>query len=74
METKTHNKKLHSLYSSPNTTRVIKSRMIKCAGGEPRMGENKNAYKISVGKPEGRYRSENLRIDMSIILKWILNK
>jgi hypothetical protein len=48
--------------------------MIKCAGGEPRMGENKNAYKISVGKPEGRYRSENLRIDMSIILKWILNK
>jgi hypothetical protein len=36
---KVHNDELHSLYSSPNIVRVIKSRIIRWAGHESRMGE-----------------------------------
>jgi hypothetical protein len=34
-----HNDELHSLYSSPNIVRVIKSRRIRWAGHVARMGE-----------------------------------
>jgi len=30
-----------------------------------------NAYKILVGKPEGKNNSKNLEVDESIILKWM---
>jgi hypothetical protein len=36
---KLHNDELHSLYSSPNTVRVIKSRRMRWAGHVARMGE-----------------------------------
>jgi hypothetical protein len=35
---KLHNDELHSLYSSPNIVRVIKSRRMRCAGHVARMG------------------------------------
>jgi hypothetical protein len=38
---KLHNDKLHSLYSSPNIVRVIKSRRMRWAGHVVRMGEGK---------------------------------
>jgi hypothetical protein len=34
--------------------RMIKSMRIRWAGHVARMGENKNAYRILVGKPEGK--------------------
>jgi hypothetical protein len=34
----------------------------------------RNAYKILVGKPEGRNYSEDLVVDGRIILEWILEK
>jgi hypothetical protein len=49
-----HNEKLHNLYASPNIIRVIKSSGMRCAGHVARMGEMRNAYNISVGKPEGK--------------------
>jgi hypothetical protein len=49
-----HNEELNDLYSSPNIIRVIKSRRIRWAGHVARMGENRDAYKILVGRPEGR--------------------
>jgi hypothetical protein len=49
-----HNEELHSLYSSSNIIRMIKSRRIRWARYVARIGEMRNAYKISVGKPEGR--------------------
>jgi hypothetical protein len=49
---KLHNEELHNLYSSPNIIRVIKSRRMRWAEHEARMGEKRNAYRILVGKPE----------------------
>jgi hypothetical protein len=46
--------KIIFLYSSPNIIRIIKSRRIRWAGHVARMGEKRNAYRILVGKPEGK--------------------
>jgi hypothetical protein len=51
---KLHNDELHNLYSSPNIIRMIKSRRIRWTGHVARMGETRNAYRILVGKPEGK--------------------
>jgi hypothetical protein len=51
---KLHNETLHNLYSSPNIIRNIKSRRMRWAEHVARMGETRNAYKILVGKPEGK--------------------
>jgi hypothetical protein len=40
--------------SSPNINRIIKSRRMSRAGHATRMGANRNAYGILVGKPEGK--------------------
>ena len=42
------------MYSSPNIVRVIKSRRMRSAGHVARMGEERGAYRLLVGKPEGR--------------------
>jgi len=49
-----HNEELNNLYSSPNIVRVIKSRRMRWAGHVARMGEERGAYRVLVGKPEGR--------------------
>jgi hypothetical protein len=69
-----HNEELHDLYSSPNTSiiRIIKSRRMRWAGHVVRMGEKRNAYRLFVGKPEGkgplgrpRYRwVDNIKMDL----------
>jgi hypothetical protein len=51
---KLHNEELHILYSSPNIIRQIKSRRMRWAGLVARMGEERNVYKVLMGKPEGK--------------------
>jgi transposase InsO family protein len=51
---KLHNDELHDLYSSPSVIRRIKSRRMRWEGLVARMGEKRNAYRLLVGKPEGR--------------------
>jgi hypothetical protein len=51
---KLHNEELHNLYYSSSTIRIIKSRRMRRAGHVARMGEKRNAYRILVGKPEGK--------------------
>jgi hypothetical protein len=51
---KLHNEELHNLYSSPSIIRTTKSRRIRWAGNVARMGEKRNAYRIFVGKSEGK--------------------
>jgi len=49
-----HNEELCDLYSSPNIVRVIKSRRMRWAAHVARMGEERGAYRVLVGKPEGK--------------------
>jgi hypothetical protein len=51
---KLHNDELHSLYSSPNIARVIKSRRSRWAGHVARMGEWGDVDRVLVGRPESR--------------------
>jgi hypothetical protein len=51
---KLHNEELHDLYSSPSIIIIIKSRRMMWAGHVARMGEKRNAYRLLVGKPEGK--------------------
>jgi hypothetical protein len=49
-----HNEELNDLYSSPNINRVIKSRRMRWVWHVARLGEKRGAYRILVGRPEGR--------------------
>jgi hypothetical protein len=51
---KSHNEELRDLYSSPSIIRMIKSRRMRWAEHVARMGLKKNAYRLLVGKPEGK--------------------
>jgi hypothetical protein len=51
---KLHNVEIHSLYSSPNTVRVIKSRRMRWAGHVARMGKGRGVYRVLVERPEGK--------------------
>ena len=51
---KLHNAELHACYSSPNITGSLKSRRLRWAGHVARMEQSRNAYRVLVGKPEGK--------------------
>jgi hypothetical protein len=51
---KLHNDEHHSLYSSPNIVRVIKSRRMGWAGHVACIGEGRGVYRVLVGRPEGK--------------------
>jgi hypothetical protein len=75
---KLHNEELHDLYSSPSIIRIIKARRMRWAGYVARMGEKRNAYRLLVGKPEGRRPLgrprhrwlDNIRMDL-VDVGWI---
>jgi hypothetical protein len=66
------NEELRDLYSSPSIIRIIKSRRMRWAGHVVRLGEKRNAYRLLLGKPEGkrplgrlRHRwVDNIRMDL----------
>jgi hypothetical protein len=51
---KLHNEENRDLYSSPSIIRMIKSMRMRWTGHVARMLEKKNAYRLLVGKPEGK--------------------
>jgi hypothetical protein len=55
------NEAFNDLYSSPNIIRVIKSRRMGWVVHIARMGETRGAYRILVGRPEGRRLLERSR-------------
>jgi hypothetical protein len=69
---KLHNDELHSLYSSSNIVRVVKSRRMRWEGHVARMGEGRGVYRILVGRPQGkrplgrprRKWEDNIKIDL----------
>jgi hypothetical protein len=56
-----HNDELHSLYSSPNIVRVIKSRRMRWAGRVARKREGRVVYRVLVGRPENKRPLERPR-------------
>jgi hypothetical protein len=58
---KLHNYELHSLYSSPNIVRVIKSKRMRWVGHVARMGEGRGVYRFLVGRPEWKSPLERPR-------------
>jgi hypothetical protein len=49
-----YNEEMHEFYSSPSIITIIKSRWLRWAGYVMRTGEKRNAYRLLVGKPEGK--------------------
>jgi hypothetical protein len=49
-----YNEELNDPYSSLNNVRVIKSRRMRWAGHEVRVGKERDVYRVLVGKPEGK--------------------
>jgi hypothetical protein len=64
---KLHNNELHSLYSSPNIFRVIKSRRMRWAGHVARMGEVFTGFWL--GDPAVRDHWEDLYVGRRITLR-----
>jgi hypothetical protein len=65
------NEELYALFSSSNIIQAIKSRSLRWAGHVARMWECRGAYRILVGKPEGRNHLEDPGVDGRIMLKCI---
>jgi hypothetical protein len=55
---KLHNDKPHSLYSSPDIVRVIKSRRMRWVGHVAHMGEGRGVYRVLVGRLEDKETTE----------------
>jgi hypothetical protein len=56
-----HNEERNNLHCSPSIIRMIKSRRMRWTGLVARMDENRNAYRILMGKPEGNRPLGRLR-------------
>jgi hypothetical protein len=69
---KQHNGELHSLYSSLNIVRVIKSRRMRWAGHVACLRQGRGVYMVLIGRPEGkrplgrprRRWEDNIRMDL----------
>jgi hypothetical protein len=68
------------LYFSPSIIRIIKARRMRWVGHVARMGGKRNAYRLLVGKPEGRRPLgrprrrwlDNIRMDLvEVGLVWL---
>jgi uncharacterized membrane protein YkgB len=74
---KLHSKELWGLYSSLSIIGIIKSRRMRLSGHVARMGVKRTAYRLLVGKPEGRRplrrarrrRVDNIKMDI-VELGW----
>jgi hypothetical protein len=71
---KMHNEELLNFYSSPDIIRQIKSRRMRWAGHVARMGEERNVYRVLVGKLEGKYHLKDRGVDGRVGLKWTLGR
>jgi len=62
-------KELHNLYCLTKIIRVIKSRRMRWAGHVARMEDRRTAYRVLVGKPEGKKLLWKPRLSLEITIK-----
>jgi hypothetical protein len=75
---KLHNEELQNMYTLLSIIRLIKSRRMRWAGHAARMGTKRNAYRILVGKPEGKKLlgkpkhkcGHNIKLDLRDRMVW----
>jgi hypothetical protein len=73
-----HNEELHNLYSPPSIVRMVKPRRMRWVGHVAQMGEKRNAFRILMGKPEGkrplgrprRRLVNNIKMDLRDRMGW----
>jgi hypothetical protein len=78
---KWYNEELHDFFCSPSIIRVIKLRRLRWGGHVVHVGDKRNAYRVLVGKCEGkrllgrhRHRWEdNIIVDLNLSLPDLLN-
>jgi len=76
-----NNEELNNLYSSSNIVWMIKWRRMRWAGHVARMGEEREEYRVLVGKPEGkrplgrprRKWMDNIRTDLQEVGCWYMD-
>ena len=75
---KLHNEELNDLYCSPNTTRAIRWRRMRCAGHVAWIGKRRAAFGVSVpvsqgkrplGRPKHRWE-DNVKTDLQEVGWW----
>jgi hypothetical protein len=71
---KLQNDELHSLYSSPNIVRVIKSWRMRLAGHVAHTGDGRGVTGFWLGGPKARDHWEDLGVDEKITLRWTLGR
>jgi hypothetical protein len=69
-----HNGELYDRYCSQNIIWVIKSRRVRWAGHVACMEERRYAFRVLVGRPEGKRLLDRPRHRGRIVLKWIFKK
>jgi hypothetical protein len=68
------NEELHDQCSSPNIIWAIKSRRVRWTEHVACREDRRDAYRILVGRPDGKDHLEDTDTDRSIILKCIFKK
>jgi hypothetical protein len=71
---KPHDDELHSLYSSPNIVRLIKSRRMRWAGHVAHMGKGSGVYRVWFGGPKARDHWEDQGVGGRKTLRWTLER
>ena len=71
---KLHKEELNDLYSTPNFIMLIKSIRMRWAVHVERKGERRGAYRVLVGKPEGKRPFARPGRGWGIPLRWIFWK
>jgi hypothetical protein len=69
-----YNVKLDDLYSSSNILQVSKSKIMRWAVYVARTEEKRSAFRVLVGKPEGKRPLGRTKRRCGIILRWISRK